>query len=245
MGPPDSNGVSRVPFYLGSRWEVSEFRARAFHPLWGTFPGSCTILQRIPYRGPATPTRMRVGLGFSPFVRHYLGNHGCFLFLRVLRCFTSPGIAPHALFDSGMGNQAVNLAGFSHSEISGSKRICRSPKLIAAYHVLRRHSMPRHSPCALSNLTKFKSRFFYLDVICIPYLCNFQRTVAFFRLVGVGMPKSFMEQVVWRELPVVCCRLSVAGWSAIRHSSFEIRHSKTGGRTRTRTWDLVLIRDAL
>ena len=31
------------------------------------------------------------GLGCFPFARHYLGNHYCFLFLRVLRCFSSPG----------------------------------------------------------------------------------------------------------------------------------------------------------
>ena len=43
--------------------------------------------------------------------------------------------------------------GFPHSEISGSKLICGSPKLIAAYHVLHRLLMPRHSPCALSCLT--------------------------------------------------------------------------------------------
>ena len=34
------------------------------------------------------------GLGYSPFARHYLGNHFCFLFLRVLRCFSSPGLPP-------------------------------------------------------------------------------------------------------------------------------------------------------
>ena len=43
--------------------------------------------------------------------------------------------------------------GFPHSEISGSMRMCRSPKLIAACHVLRRFLMPRHSPCALISLT--------------------------------------------------------------------------------------------
>ena len=31
------------------------------------------------------------GLGSFPFARHYLGNHFCFLFLGVLRCFSSPG----------------------------------------------------------------------------------------------------------------------------------------------------------
>ncbi len=35
-----------------------------------------------------------VGLGSSPFARHYLGNHYCFLFLWLLRCFSSPGPPP-------------------------------------------------------------------------------------------------------------------------------------------------------
>ena len=43
--------------------------------------------------------------------------------------------------------------GFLHSEIRGSMDICSSPRLIAAYHVLRRLPVPRHSPCALLSLT--------------------------------------------------------------------------------------------
>ena len=39
--------------------------------------------------------------------------------------------------------------GLSHSEIRGSQVICTSPRLIAAYHVLRRLHEPRHPPCAL------------------------------------------------------------------------------------------------
>ena len=38
--------------------------------------------------------RNDIGLGSSPFDRHYLGNHYCFLFLRLLRCFSSPGSPP-------------------------------------------------------------------------------------------------------------------------------------------------------
>ena len=39
------------------------------------------------------PRRCRyiAGLGSSPVARHYWGNHCYFLFLRVLRCFSSPG----------------------------------------------------------------------------------------------------------------------------------------------------------
>ena len=53
----------------------------------------------------------------------------------------------------------LKLAGFPHSEISGSRVVCTSPKLIAAYHVLHRLHAPRHPPCALSSLTiKFAHR---------------------------------------------------------------------------------------
>ena len=44
-------------------------------------------------------------------------------------------------------------AGFPHSDIPGSKSVCDSPRLIAAYHVLHRLLVPRHPPCALSSLT--------------------------------------------------------------------------------------------
>ena len=42
--------------------------------------------------------------------------------------------------------------GLPHSEIHGSKLIRSSPWLIAAYHVLHRLCMPRHSPNALKSL---------------------------------------------------------------------------------------------
>ena len=48
-------------------------------------------------------------------------------------------------------------AGFPHSDICGSIVICTSPQLFAAYHVLHRLLVPRHSPCALSCLTFFTS----------------------------------------------------------------------------------------
>ena len=57
---------------------------------------------------------------------------------------------------------SIPYGGFPHSEISGSLLICSSPKLIAAYHVLHRLLMPRHSPCALYSLT-FRS--FYTSQI--------------------------------------------------------------------------------
>ena len=104
------------------------------------------------------------GLGSSPFARRYLGNRYFFLFLRVLRCFSSPGL-PLVYLCIQYTVLRRYLSGFPHSEIFGSQAICASPKLIAAYHVLHRLLVPRHSPCALSNLTfilvYFHKRFVY------------------------------------------------------------------------------------
>ena len=55
-------------------------------------------------------------------------------------------------------------AGFPHSDIPGSKSVCDSPRLIAAYHVLHRLLVPRHPPCTLSSLTGFSK----VLQLCIP-----------------------------------------------------------------------------
>jgi hypothetical protein len=76
----------------------------------------------------------------------------CFLFLQVLRWFTSLGCLQPTYGFSGRSS-GISLSGLPHSEILGSKPVCGSPKLIAAYHVLHRLLAPRHSPYALSSLT--------------------------------------------------------------------------------------------
>ena len=45
-----------------------------------------------------TPDCTQSGLGSFPFARRYLGNHCCFLFLRLLRCFSSPGSLYMAMY---------------------------------------------------------------------------------------------------------------------------------------------------
>ena len=44
-----------------------------------------------------TPECTHSGLGSFHFARRYFGNHGCFLFLRLLRCFSSPGSPPYVM----------------------------------------------------------------------------------------------------------------------------------------------------
>jgi hypothetical protein len=58
----------------------------------------------------------------------------------------------------------MSQSGFPHSEIPGSKPACGSPRLIAACHVLHRLLAPRHSPYALSSLTKCS---LHLTALCV------------------------------------------------------------------------------
>ena len=119
------------------------FRVRGYHPLWRQFPQASATLAGPARRRSYNPGRGldRPGLGSCAFARHYLRNHCYFLFLRVLRCFSSPG-SPTA----SMRCDGIAPAGFPHSDIRGSRGICPSPRLFAACHVLRRLREPQASP---------------------------------------------------------------------------------------------------
>ena len=103
-----------------------------------------------------TPACTHAGLGSSVFDRRYSQNRYIFfLFLRLLRCFSSPGSLriPIQVAPIQYTVTEVPSAGFPHSDICGSLDICSSPQLFAAYHVFHRLLVPRHPPCALSSLT--------------------------------------------------------------------------------------------
>ena len=71
----------------------------------------------------------------------------------------------------GVWMTGVCPAGFPHSDICGSKIICISPQLFAAYHVFHRLPVPRHSPCALVRLTFqtfFQNIWYPLDSLLLP-----------------------------------------------------------------------------
>jgi hypothetical protein len=91
------------------------------------------------------------GLGSSHFARHYFGNHYCFPFLRVLRCFSSPR-SPLLPMDSAIDIPTLLGIGFPIQRSPGQYLLSGSPKLIAANHVFPRHPAPRHPPFALSSL---------------------------------------------------------------------------------------------
>ena len=95
------------------------FRVRGFHPLWQAFPKPFYYPLSIPY-AVRTPERTRSGLGSFPFARRYLGNHFCFLFLRVLRCFSSPG-SPYMAMDSPYSGRSLSgrVSPFRNRRVNG------------------------------------------------------------------------------------------------------------------------------
>ncbi len=92
------------------------------------------------------------GLGCSRFARRYSGNRGCFLFLGVLRCFSSPSSRSPGYGFTRRRSRMTGI-GLPHSGIPGLTSVCDYPGLIAAYHALHRLLMPRHPPYTLSSLT--------------------------------------------------------------------------------------------
>ena len=100
------------------------------------------------YRGPTTPRApKRSGFGLFPVRSPLLGESFLFSLPTGTKMFQFPAFAHFLRSVTGL-----QPAGLSHSEILGSKVICTSPGLFAAYHVLLRLQEPRHPPYALSYL---------------------------------------------------------------------------------------------
>ena len=78
----------------------------------------------------------------------------------------------------------VCSAGFPHSDICGSRDICSSPQLFAAYHVFHRLLVPRHPPCALYSLTCCNSSF----MVSLP---------AYIALYAFYLKSSFLFCLFW------------------------------------------------
>ena len=73
-------------------------------------------------------------MGFCAFARHYLRNHSYFLFLRVLRCFSSPG-SPTAT-QAVWRDRSRRVSPFGHPRVAGHL------PLTAAFRSLSRPSSP-------------------------------------------------------------------------------------------------------
>ena len=103
-------------------------------------------------------------LGSSAFARRYQQNRYYFLFLQVLRYFSSLRFPSYS-----RRMPCLQHGGFPHSDSHGSSRTYRSPWRFAVSCVLLRLLVPRHPLCALSSLTFITTEFIYFSKIK-PYL---------------------------------------------------------------------------
>ena len=133
-GPGGFTQDSSCPALLRMPLRFASFRVPDSHCLRSNFPdrsardASCDLAVLLPRR------RLDdAGLGYSPFARHYWGNHVCFLFLQVLRCFSSLRWPP-ALRDGTPSR--CRVFPFGHPRIKGHLH------LPAAFRSLSRPSSP-------------------------------------------------------------------------------------------------------
>ena len=150
MVPAHSHKVSRVSWYSGS-----------CRPDWNFAYGAFTLCGWSSQGHSAVPFSNFC----SPNPEMHASRFGLF-------CFRSPLLTESHVVFSSSGYLDVSVhrvplhtlwihawihgvcpCGFPHSEIRGSRDICSSPRLFAAYHVFLRLSVPRHPPCALFSLT--------------------------------------------------------------------------------------------
>ena len=135
MVPPSSDRISRVPPYLS--------HAQTRHRLFAY--GTITLYRRTFQTVLLSWWFSRAGC--SAFARHYLRNLGWFLFLELLRCFSSLGSPPQTyVFSLGYPLRG----GFPHSDIVGSKLYCQLP------HAFRRLTRPSSPVIAKASTTLYK-----------------------------------------------------------------------------------------
>ena len=150
MVPVPSIKVSRVSMYSGSRLVSSSFAYGAFTLSgWLSQNHSAKLAESIPRSEPQGARTLvwalPVSLAATPGIDVSFSSSG-YLDVSVHR------VPFHTLW-IGVWIHEVFSCGFPHSDICGSRDICSSPQLFAAYHVFLRLLVPRHPPCALSCLT--------------------------------------------------------------------------------------------
>ena len=163
MVPPDSYRVSRAPHYSGYHYDLLSLLIPGYHRLWLLFPKySNSSHSNIVVLQPQY-CRNNTGLGYSDFARRYYRNHFCFLFLRVLRCFSSPGLPP-------CGYYIFNIVGCP-IRISSDQRVCAPPRsfsqLITSFIASESLGIP-HTP--LFSLLHFYSDLQLQDLLGAPRL---------------------------------------------------------------------------
>ena len=147
---PASHKVSRVSWYSGAELFIIIFTYRTITPYGPTFQ-LCSVNNNFTLCSVRNPRDKSLvwALSFSLAATKKIDfSFSSSRYLDVSVPWVYLHKAMYSLYDTwGFPCE------FPHSEIFGSLTMCVYPKLIAAYRVLHRLLMPRHSPYALCSLT--------------------------------------------------------------------------------------------
>ena len=263
---PDSHGISRVPRYSGT-CPASHFVfvygvVTLYDQPFQTVRLTRWLVTRRPYglAGPTTPPCMHDGLGYVRVRSPLLAESRLISIPAGTEMVHFPAL-PSMAYVFSHGYPGITLGGLPHSEISGSKPVCGSPELIAAYHVLHRLLAPRHSPYALSSLTtafvtsadrpRRSARRKSSDAL----LSCFGRKLPFagYSVVKESVTRSIARRfenlmaasplLVAKPLPRVSS--AVPRRASAQRPSRTCREAKAGGEYRARTGDLLVANQAL
>jgi hypothetical protein len=134
---------------------------KAFHYAAGF--STSRIPVQGPQTGPPTPTTQRCTtitcdeFGLFPVRSPLLGESRLFSSPPGTEMVQFPGSSfRHLCIQQRMSG--IQPDGLPHSAIRGSRDVCSSPRLFAAYHGLLRTAAPRHPPWTLFRLTILSSR---------------------------------------------------------------------------------------
>ena len=144
------------------------------------------------------------------------GDRGCFLFLGVLRCFSSPGCLPGC-----PGLPPMTAVGLPHSGTPGSTPARGSPGRIVVRHALRRLSAPRHPPVALCSL--IDPKWFFLMALPLT-----RRSSPFPPREEQRQPQVPREPKAPLCIPVRLTLLPVCSFQGARSQRLPVLRSSTG-----------------
>ena len=206
MVPISSVRISRVPTYSGFRSRSLDFVYRNFTFFVLPFQISSTIQPTALTR--SVPQRhYSVGLGCSDFARHYFRNRFCFLFLRVLRCFSSPGSPCIPIYS--VCNNTMLLVLSSLIRISADLKIFAPPRsfsqLVTSFFgamyqgILRKPFVAWSFSFIYSSLLLFNRKFYF------SYSTNLLRISRALKLLltSFALLTKLALQLIWISLPFV------------------------------------------
>ena len=128
-GPPVFRQDSSCPDVLWIPLALNQIRVRGFHPLCPAFPKQFCFSSNVQRWGPLPRTYCYIRFGLFRFRSPLLSESIFFLFLQVLRCFSSLG-SPRKTMDSSYDTTALPVVS-SLIRKSADHSLCATPRSLS------------------------------------------------------------------------------------------------------------------